>query len=121
MGGDTVVEAGLDADRERGAGRGPAMIVIIVRQIMIVTIIIIIITIIMIITIMMIIAIILRITIIIVTITTRSCFPEPVGEVHWEQGPALRPISLLRLSLLRFVDTNFLEIPYGHENSTPEH
>ena len=37
---------------------------------------------------------------------------------------ALRPISLLRLSLLRFADSNFsrssLWTPYGHENSAPE-
>ena len=34
-------------------------------------------------------------------------------------GCQLRQISLLRLSLLRFVDSKFPEIPYGHENSTP--
>ena len=31
----------------------------------------------------------------------------------------VRPISLLRLSLPRFVDSRFREIPHGHENSTP--
>ena len=31
----------------------------------------------------------------------------------------IRPIYLLRSSPLRFLDSNFREIPYGHENSTP--
>ena len=37
--------------------------------------------------------------------------PEPRRHV--------RPISLLRLSLLDFLTQDFWEIPYGHENSTP--
>ena len=35
------------------------------------------------------------------------------------QESSARPISLLRLSLLRFVDPRFPEIANGHENSTP--
>ena len=37
----------------------------------------------------------------------------------WQVPVPVRPISLLGLSLLRFVDLNFPGIPYGHENSTP--
>ena len=34
-------------------------------------------------------------------------------------GGRVRPISLLRLSLLRFVDSKFLGVPYGHANDNP--
>ena len=47
--------------------------------------------------------------------------PPPFGER--ETAPTLhalvRPISLLRLSQLRFVDSTFREIPYGPGNFTP--
>ena len=39
-------------------------------------------------------------------------------ECLWLRGD-IRRISLLRLSLLRLLDSNFRENPYGHENSTP--
>ena len=44
----------------------------------------------------------------------------PAARVARREPTRLRPISLLRLSLLRFLDSNKIQgIPHGHENSTP--
>ena len=41
------------------------------------------------------------------------------GGTQFPAPAPVRPISLLRVSLLRFLDSNFRDIPYGHKNSTP--
>ena len=44
---------------------------------------------------------------------------DEVAEGPQQQSSDSPEFSLLRLSLLRFADSKFWEIPHGHENSTP--
>ena len=68
---------------------------------------------------------------IIVIMSLQAAFPRAGGPLGWlpdnagaldgskGRGTCVRPISLLRISLLRFLDSSFRGIPYGPENSTP--
>ena len=45
--------------------------------------------------------------------------PESFLQARQGLAAALRSIRVLRVRRLRFVDSNFWEIPYGPRNSTP--